>query len=196
MATKPNNRDKTPDKCPIWGIAEPGDSTELSTVKLALVGNPQHWKIHLVSALNCKAVTVGNLAGVTMETAVAPCKFQGGEHWVVHDFPGLYNLHAQSEDGQITERSLLDLGHPHRPDVVLLVADVNALQGQLFLILQIRELGIPCIVLLNHMHPAGPSRSDLDKQANHLERARRACDGRQCPPRQPQGLGGAVDPIV
>ena len=169
--SKPNNRDKTPDKCPIWGIAAAVNSTDLSKVKLALVGNPNTGKSTLFQRLTGKAVTVGNLAGVTMETAVAPCKFKGGEHWVVHDFPGLYNLHAQSEDGQITERSLLDPGHPHRPDVVLLVADVNALQGQLFLILQIRELGIPCVVLLNHMHPAGPSRSDLDKQANHLERA-------------------------
>ena len=36
------------------------------------------------------------------------------------------------------------------------MADANALQGQLFLVLQIRELGIPCMLLLNSMHTTGP----------------------------------------
>ena len=50
-----------------------------------------------------------------------------------------------------------------------MVADANALQGQLFLVLQIRELGIPCMLLLNRMHTTGPSRSELRAEARRLE---------------------------
>ena len=50
------------------------------------------------------------------------------------------------------------------------MADTRTLQGQLFLILQIRELGIPCVLLLNDMDPTGPSWSELQAQAQRLEK--------------------------
>ena len=140
-------------------------------MNLALVGNPNTGKSTLFQRLTGRAVSVGNLAGVTVETAVAPCRHKGGESWVVHDLPGLYNLHAQTDDGRVTERTLLDPTHPHRPDFIVLVADALTLQGQLFLVLQVRELGVPCMLLLNHMHTTGPSRADLRTQARELEDA-------------------------
>ena len=140
-------------------------------MNLALVGNPNTGKSTLFQRLTGRAVSVGNLAGVTVETAVAPCRHKGGESWVVHDLPGLYNLHAQTDDGRVTERTLLDPTHPHRPDFIVLVADALTLQGQLFLVLQVRELGVPCMLLLNHMHTTGPSRADLRSQARELEDA-------------------------
>ena len=141
-----------------------------AAVKLALVGNPNTGKSTVFQRLTGRSVSVGNLAGVTVDTAVAPCKHKGGESWTLHDLPGIYNLHAQSDDGRVTERTLLDPRHAHRPDVVMLVADASTLQGQLFLILQVRELGVPCMLLLNDMHTTGPSRSELRKQARDLER--------------------------
>ena len=147
------------------------EPTELSAVNLALVGNPNTGKSTLFQRLTGRAVSVGNLAGVTVETAVAPCRHKGGESWGVHDLPGLYNLHAQTDDGRVTERTLLDPTHPHRPDFIMLVADALTLQGQMFLVLQVRELGVPCMLLLNHMHTTGPSRAELRDQACELEDA-------------------------
>ena len=140
-------------------------------MNLALVGNPNTGKSTLFQRLTGRAVSVGNLAGVTVETAVATCRHKGGESWAVHDLPGLYNLHAQTDDGRVTERTLLDPTHPHRPDFIMLVADALTLQGQMFLVLQVRELGVPCMLLLNHMHTTGPSRADLRSQARELEDA-------------------------
>ena len=128
------------------------EPTELSAVNLALVGNPNTGKSTLFQRLTGRAVSVGNLAGVTVETAVAPCRHKGGESWGVPDLPGLSHLHAQTDDGRVTERTLLDPTHPHRPDFIMLVADALTLQGQMFLVLQVRELGVPCMLLLNHMH--------------------------------------------
>ena len=48
------------------------------------------------------------------------------------DFPGLYNLHAQSEDGKVTEEAMLDTNHENHPDFVLMVADASSLQGSFF----------------------------------------------------------------
>lgn len=140
-------------------------------MKLALIGNPNTGKSTLFQRLTGKSVSVGNLAGVTMKAASAPCKWSGATSWTVQDLPGLYNLHAQSEDGHVTGRILLDVHHPDRPDVVVLVADAASLQGQLFLVLQVRELGIPCLLLLNQMHTTGPSRQALKTQAADLEEA-------------------------
>ena len=157
-------------ECPVEGIVECRSPATFAAVKLALVGNPNTGKSTVFQRLTGRSVSVGNLAGVTVDTAVAPCKHKGGESWTLHDLPGIYNLHAQSDDGRVTERTLLDPRHAHRPDVVMLVADASTLQGQLFLILQVRELGVPCMLLLNDMHTTGPSRSELRKQARELER--------------------------
>ena len=92
---------------------------------------------------------VGNLAGVTIEACLAKGIIKGSENCTFVDLPGIYNLHAQTDDGRVTENTLLNPNEKNKPDVVWLVADRATLQGQLFLALQIRELEIPCILILN-----------------------------------------------
>ena len=142
-------------------------------MKIALVGNPNTGKSTLFQRLTGTSVSVGNLAGVTVATATAPCKVPGAKHWLLHDLPGIYNLHAQTEDGRITQQTLFDANHPHHPDVIVLMADVTTLQGQLFLALQVRELGVPCMLLLNDMRRTSSEPNDLIPQAealaNHLD---------------------------
>ncbi len=95
---------------------------------------------------------VGNLAGVTIEACMANGVIKGSEDFTFVDLPGIYNLHAQTDDGRVTENTLLNPNEKNKPDVVWLVADRATLQGQLFLALQIRELEIPCILILNRMN--------------------------------------------
>jgi ferrous iron transport protein B len=94
---------------------------------------------------------VGNFAGVTVDECKAPGIIAGSEGWDILDLPGIYNLHAQTDDGRVTENALINPHHKDRPDAVWIIADKSTLQGQLFLALQIRELGMPCILLLNRM---------------------------------------------
>ena len=130
-------------------------------MNLALVGNPNTGKSTLFHRLTGVRVGVGNLAGVTMVANVAPCTWDGAKHWTIHDLPGLYNLHAQTDDGRVTEDFLLE--PESRPDAVILVLDPTSLQGQLFLALQVRDLGLPCMAVLNRM--SGTRETD---EARHL----------------------------
>ena len=155
---------------PVQGIAHRGEPATFAAVKIALVGNPNTGKSTLFQRLTGTSVSVGNLAGVTVATATAPCKVRGSEHWLLHDLPGIYNLHAQTEDGRITQRTLFDANHPHHPDVIFLVADARTLKGQLFLALQVRELGMPCILLLNDMRRNPSEPDDLTQKAEALSR--------------------------
>ena len=118
-------------------------------MNLALVGNPNTGKSTLFHRLTGVRVGVGNLAGVTMVANVAPGKWDGAQDWTIHDLPGLHNLHAQTDDGRVTEDFLL--APESRPDAVILVLDPASLQGQLFLALQVRDLGLPCMAVLNRM---------------------------------------------
>ncbi len=111
---------------------------------VALAGNPNVGKTSLFNALTGARQHVGNWPGVTVEKKCGSCKM-GPTSLEIVDLPGTYSLSAFSPDEEVA-RDYLVKGSP---DVVVHVVDATNLERNLYLTLQIRELGLPVILALN-----------------------------------------------
>jgi ferrous iron transport protein B len=114
-----------------------------SPLRIALVGNPNCGKTTLFNRLTGSRGKVGNMPGVTVSAVHAAVRGEPG--WTLTDLPGTYSLHATAPDERITQEALLR----GEVDAVWLVMDSAALRSNLFLALQVIELGFPVAVILN-----------------------------------------------
>ena len=134
---------------------------------VALGGNPNTGKTTLFNRLTGSNARVGNYPGITVERTLGLLT-HGGETFDVLDVPGTYSLVSRSPEEQIAIDALLGRhGHP-RPDLVVLVLDATNLERNLYLALQVLELGLPLILALNMMDAAEASGHRIDVGA--LER--------------------------
>jgi ferrous iron transport protein B len=116
---------------------------------VAVVGNPNTGKSTLFNALTGLRQKVGNYPGVTVEKRVGTV-FLGGRPVELVDLPGTYSLAAHSPD-ELIAVDVLSGRVPGlaRPRAVLVVADATNLRRNLFLVDQVREIGVPVVVALN-----------------------------------------------
>ncbi|HRV96525.1 MAG TPA: FeoB small GTPase domain-containing protein, partial [Anaerolineae bacterium] len=111
---------------------------------LALAGNPNAGKTSIFNALTGSHQHVGNWPGKTVEKKEGSFRYQGVSCQVV-DLPGTYSLSAFSPEEIIARDYLLEA----QPDVVINVVDANNLERNLYLTVQLLELGVPLIIALN-----------------------------------------------
>lgn len=111
---------------------------------IALAGNPNAGKTSLFNALTGARQHVGNWPGKTVEKKEGTFRYQGLTCQVV-DLPGTYSLSAYSPEEVITRDYILY----ERPDVVVNVVDASNLERNLYLTVQLLELGAPLIMALN-----------------------------------------------
>ena len=116
---------------------------------IALAGNPNSGKTTLFNALTGARQHVGNYPGVTVETKEGVCSHRGGELRIV-DLPGTYSLTAYSME-EIVTRDFLTV---RKPDVVIDVVDASNLERNLFLAVQLMEMGAPLVLCLNMVDAA------------------------------------------
>lgn len=113
-------------------------------MKIVLAGNPNCGKTTVFNLLTGSNNAVGNYSGVTVEVIEGRFSWSNTDYELV-DLPGIYSLSSLSKDEIEACNYLLE----NRPDLIVNVVDSSNLERNLFLSLQLIELGIPVIVVLN-----------------------------------------------
>lgn len=126
---------------PVSGKA---DSAKAETAMIALAGNPNAGKTTLFNMLTGSRQHVGNYPGITVEKREGFFKVSGLKVQVV-DLPGTYSLTAYSEEELVARNFLVE----EKPQVVVNVVDATNLERNLYLTVQLLELGVPVIIALN-----------------------------------------------
>ena len=136
---------------------------DFGLLRIALIGNPNTGKSTLFNALTGMRQKVGNFAGVTVERVEGYYRGPDGRRVTVLDLPGSYSLSAGSPDEEIALEVLLGAGRGEpAPDVVVVVADAQHLERNLFLTSQVAELGLPVVVALNQIDAAAGAGISID----------------------------------
>ncbi len=115
-------------------------------LRVGFVGNPNCGKTTLFNAYTGAKLKVANWPGVTVEKKEGAMKYHDHRFRVV-DLPGTYSLTSYTMEEKLTRQFILD----SEVDVIIDVADASALERNLYLTLQLIELGKPVILALNMM---------------------------------------------
>lgn len=132
---------------------------------IALAGNPNAGKSTIFNALTGARQHVGNWPGKTVEKKEGVWQQDGLEFKVV-DLPGTYSLTAYSLEEIIARDYIVD----ENPDLVVIVIDAANLERNLYLAVQIIEMGAKVLIALN-MSDIAESRGmkiDIDKLSQGL----------------------------
>lgn len=114
-------------------------------LRVALVGNPNCGKTSLFNQASGLHEHVGNYSGVTVERKTGFIDF-GDYRIELIDLPGSYSLSPYSPEEMYIRSFLSGADRPH---VVLNVIDTTNIERNLYLTLQLKEMGLPVVVALN-----------------------------------------------
>jgi ferrous iron transport protein B len=112
---------------------------------IALAGNANVGKSSIFNQLTGLTQETGNWAGKTVST-VEGILTHHGLYINIVDLPGIYSFATYSPEEQVTREYILT----QHPDVVINVLDATSLERNLFLALQIKEMGVPVVIALNN----------------------------------------------
>ena len=119
------------------------------SINVALFGNPNTGKTSIFNALTGLSQKVGNYPGITVEKKEGISKLDRINKGYILDLPGTYSLNASSMDESVVVNLLLNKKNKDYPDVAVLIADVENLKRNLLLFTQLKDLGIPTLLVIN-----------------------------------------------
>jgi len=114
------------------------------TLVFALAGNPNSGKTTIFNNLTGMRQHVGNYPGVTVEKRSGVITHKGYKIEII-DLPGIYSLTAFSEEEVVARNFILN----QKPDVIINIIDSSNLERNLYLTVQLLELGFPMVLDFN-----------------------------------------------
>lgn len=115
-------------------------------LNVGFIGNPNCGKTTLFNAYTGARLKVANWPGVTIEKKEGAMKYHDHQFKLV-DLPGIYSLTSYTMEERVSRQYILD----DEVDVIVDIADASSLERNLYLTLQLLELGKPVILALNMM---------------------------------------------
>jgi ferrous iron transport protein B len=119
------------------------------SLNIALLGNPNTGKTSVFNALTGLTQKVGNYPGITVEKKEGICNLNRTTKGHIIDLPGTYSLNASSMDESVVIELLLNKNSKDFPDVCVVVTDVENLKRNLLLFTQVKDLGLPTLLVIN-----------------------------------------------
>lgn len=114
-------------------------------IRIALVGNPNCGKTSLFNQASGAHEHVGNYSGVTIEAKTGHIVYNDYLISIV-DLPGTYSISAYSPEELYIRKELMG---ETKPDIVVNVIDTTNIERNLFLTVQLKEMGLHVIAALN-----------------------------------------------
>lgn len=113
---------------------------------IAFVGNPNCGKTTLFNAYTGANLKVANWPGVTVERIEGETSYKGQKIRLL-DLPGIYSLTSYSIEEKVSRNAILD----DEVDVIVNIVDASAMERNLYLTMQLLEMGKPVVLALNMM---------------------------------------------
>ncbi len=129
----------------------------MKSIKVAVAGNPNSGKTTVFNQLTGSSQTTGNWTGVTVDIASGK-RIVGDTEINFIDLPGTYSLSTHSDDERVARDFILT----QKPDAIINVVDATALEHNLYLTLQLLELGMPVVIALNMFDMVGRNGLEID----------------------------------
>lgn len=162
------SRKRTPGKTPHPGLGEEGifhpkgsgeplpEGTQLT---FALVGNQNCGKTTLFNQLTGSKQHVGNFPGVTVDRKDGAIR--GYAHTEITDLPGIYSMSPYSSE-ELVSRDFVLNAHPRG---IINIVDATNIERNLYLTMQLLEMGVPTVVALNMMDEMAGNGGTVDVNA-------------------------------
>ncbi|MBS6735156.1 MAG: ferrous iron transport protein B [Clostridiales bacterium] len=115
-------------------------------LRVGFIGNPNCGKTTLFNAYTGANLKVANWPGVTVEKVEGSFRYKDYQMKLI-DLPGTYSLTSYTMEEKVARQCIFS----DDVDVVVDVVDASALERNLYLTLQLIELGKPVVMALNMM---------------------------------------------
>ena len=118
---------------------------EGTPLTFALVGNQNSGKTTLFNQLTGANQHVGNFPGVTVDRKDGAIRGQPGTS--ITDLPGIYSMSPYSSEELVSRNFVLN----EKPRAIINIVDATNIERNLYLTVQLLEMGVPMVVALNMM---------------------------------------------